>query len=280
MERLFGNNYFSTEGGSIAIEPRSPQPNYPEHDHDFDEIVIVNSGYGTHVLNGQPYALYPGMVCYIRAADHHMYENVDALCLTNVLYRSVDDFQYLRDVDRLLPHYIGHYAGEPNHSETNAHWHMSRKISLQIQNLLISLSDPTPQPASFRESLFLQLLVVLYQGCYSKQSADNNEDRAEQLLGWLRLNFTEAVDWPELADQFSLSLRTLHRHIKRRTGCTPQRFLNRLRLDEALQQLRYSEKSITEIAHDCGFNDSSYFATLFRSEFEITPRALRASPMQ
>lgn len=47
----------------MAIEPRLPQAAFPEHHHDFHEIVIVEHGTGIHVFNGQPYTISGGTVC-------------------------------------------------------------------------------------------------------------------------------------------------------------------------------------------------------------------------
>ncbi|MBL3468980.1 helix-turn-helix domain-containing protein, partial [Klebsiella pneumoniae] len=58
-------------------------------------------------------------------------------------------------------------------------------------------------------------------------------------------------NWDAVADQFSLSLRTLHRQLKQQTGLTPQRYLNRLRLMKARHLLRHSEASVTDIAYRC-----------------------------
>ncbi len=74
---------------------------------------------------------------------------------------------------------------------------------------------------------------------------------------------------------FSLSLRTLHRQLKQQTGLTPQRYLNRLRLMKARHLLRHSEASVTDIAYRCGFSDSNHFSTLFRREFNWSPRDIR-----
>ncbi len=49
-----------------------------------------------------------------------------------------------------------------------------------------------------------------------------------------------------------------------KTGLTPQRYLNRLRLMKARHLLRHSEASVTDIAYRCGFSDSNHFSTLFR----------------
>lgn len=62
---------------------------------------------------------------------------------------------------------------------------------------------------------------------------------------------------------------------KQQTGLTPQRYLNRLRLMKARHLLRHSEASVTDIAYRCGFSDSNHFSTLFRREFNWSPRDIR-----
>jgi AraC family L-rhamnose operon regulatory protein RhaS len=52
----------------------------------------------------------------------------------------------------------------------------------------------------------------------------------------------------------------------------PVEFLNRCRLDHAVQLLRQDASlSITDIAMSCGFNSSQYFATRFRQRFHVAP---------
>ncbi|WP_265494921.1 AraC family ligand binding domain-containing protein, partial [Providencia heimbachae] len=101
--RLYSEDFFTTPQQHIAVEPRIPQPIFPEHTHDFSEIFLVTQGIGTHVLNGRPYTLCPGMVCYIKSSDYHLFENVANLNLTNVLYRSDSSFTYLNNINHLFP---------------------------------------------------------------------------------------------------------------------------------------------------------------------------------
>ena len=88
-------------------------------------------------------------------------------------------------------------------------------------------------------------------------------------------HYDEEIDWPVLAEKFSMSLRTLHRQMKHYTGMTPQRYLNRLRLLEARRRLHHSDQSITDIAYACGFSDSNHFSTQFRREFSVSPKLMR-----
>lgn len=63
MTILHSTDFFKAGISTVAIEPRLPQSAFPEHHHDFHEIVIVEQGLGIHVFNGQPYTIGGGSVC-------------------------------------------------------------------------------------------------------------------------------------------------------------------------------------------------------------------------
>lgn len=103
MTVLHSIDFFSSSSASVAIESRSPQPVFPEHHHDFYEIIIVEQGAGVHVFNGNPYTLSGGCVCFVRDHDRHLFESTDGLFLTNVLFRAPDAFRFLSGVEHFLP---------------------------------------------------------------------------------------------------------------------------------------------------------------------------------
>ena len=270
MTQLHSCDFFQQAEESVAIEPRHPQGQFPEHDHDFSEIVIVEHGTGTHIFNGQPYTLSGGSVCFVRDHDRHLYEYTDNLCLTNVLYRSADEFNFLSGLNRLLPQeQDGYYP---------SHWRINQNALQQVCQLaeqLERLGDCHDIHATAnKEVLFMQLLMLLYKNSIAAETSDN-EGRMGLLLSWLEDHFAEKICWDSLADHFSLSLRTLHRQLKQQTGLTPQRYLNRLRLSKAHHLLRHSEESVTDVAFLCGFGDSNHFSTLFKREFQLAPRDFR-----
>lgn len=71
--------------------------------------------------------------------------------------------------------------------------------------------------------------------------------------------------------QFAATLR-LH------TGDSPVELINRLRVERARCLLRESSRSITEIAMNCGFDTSQYFARVFRALTGVSASEYRASP--
>ena len=52
-------------------------------------------------------------------------------------------------------------------------------------------------------------------------------------------------------------------------------YVIRLRLKNAATLLEHSSIGITEIAFQCGFNDSNYFSRKFRDMMDVSPRDYR-----
>lgn len=265
---LFEKDYFLSKIQAVTIEPRSPQASYPEHTHDFNEIVIVTEGVGKHVINGRLHDLYPGMMFYVHASDCHLYEHVNNLHLTNILFRSPDKFSFINNIHQLLP------TGQHKQS----HYFLDKKCNEQIKNILNKLNSNSNESPAYKESLFLQLLILLKENQYVENGYGTSDQRINQLLRWLQIHFREQIDWEYIAEKYALSIRTLHRKMKSEMNITPQRYLIKLRLAEAYFQLHYTDASITDIAQNCGFNDSSYFSTCFKNEFLVTPKDLRDNP--
>ena len=95
------------------------------------------------------------------------------------------------------------------------------------------------------------------------------------------VNFTtehlgEAIDLNRLADVACMSKYHLSRVFSDYLYETPFEFLARARLEQAARSLKYlNQKSITEIAFDCGFSSAQNFSRAFRQRFQVAPRDYR-----
>jgi AraC-like DNA-binding protein len=79
----------------------------------------------------------------------------------------------------------------------------------------------------------------------------------------------------ELAASAGLSPFHFLRLFKRETGLTPHRFLVQTRIRHAVELLRETSRTVTEIAFEVGFGDLSNFINAFRREVGIPPRSYR-----
>lgn len=84
--KLQTEDYFLTDKNVVMVAERHPQPVFPLHHHDFDELVIVWRGNGLHLWNDVPYRITRGDMFYVSANDRHSYESVNGLELDNILY--------------------------------------------------------------------------------------------------------------------------------------------------------------------------------------------------
>ena len=101
--------------------------------------------------------------------------------------------------------------------------------------------------------------------------------RIDRVIDYLRANLHRPVKLAELANVACFSEFHFHRIFTAVSGETLNNFTNRLRVEKAARLLRYSEKSLTEIALDCGFSSSPTFSRAFRSGYDTSPSQFRKS---
>lgn len=102
-----------------------------------------------------------------------------------------------------------------------------------------------------------------------------SNDPIFQFVGHIRDNYANTIAIPEIARKIGLSQRQLERRFQTVFRTSPRKYIVRLRVLVASDQLRDSDAPITEIAHKCGFYDHSSFIRHFRSIFGTTPLAYR-----
>jgi len=92
---------------------------------------------------------------------------------------------------------------------------------------------------------------------------------------YLHANSDRGVTVAEAARAACLSPFHFHRLFTRFHGVTPHRYLNRLRLDRARALLRSSDRSVIDVAAECGFESLGSFSTLYKRTFGIAPGAAK-----
>lgn len=82
----------------------------------------------------------------------------------------------------------------------------------------------------------------------------------------------------ELAAEMCMSRSQFSRHISAATGESPSTYFNRLRLEKAARLLKDTDRSVSNIAYDCGFDDAAYFSNMFKKFYRVTPMQYRVIP--
>lgn len=114
--------------------------------------------------------------------------------------------------------------------------------------------------------------VQSYSGRRSALTPHMQLDRA---VSYIREHFNEPVNMTELAKRTGMSVRQFNRRFREVFGTNPRTFLIKTRVQAACEDLRSSDKQISDIALDYGFCDQSSFTQHFRAHMGVTPLKYR-----
>jgi signal transduction histidine kinase/AraC-like DNA-binding protein len=96
-----------------------------------------------------------------------------------------------------------------------------------------------------------------------------------QAMAYIHKHYAEPISRADLAQHVALSEDYLTDCFRKELGVTPITYVNRYRINQAKLLLTETYKTITEIALDVGFSDSSYFSRVFRRETGMSPTDYR-----
>lgn len=106
-----------------------------------------------------------------------------------------------------------------------------------------------------------------------KQGSQRQEyiARINRVIDYIDNNLAQELVLDQLAQVANFSRFHFHRIFRAMVGETLNQFIQRVRLEKAASQLTTQpEKSITEIALDCGFSGSATFARAFKDKFQMS----------
>jgi AraC-like DNA-binding protein len=97
----------------------------------------------------------------------------------------------------------------------------------------------------------------------------------KQASAFIQQNYARSFSLEELSETIGVSKSYLSRIFKMDTGISPWDYLNRFRVQKARELLLLTDRSITAIATDVGYEDVGYFGRVFREITGCSPRAFR-----
>ncbi|MBC2777281.1 GlxA family transcriptional regulator [Parasphingopyxis marina] len=90
------------------------------------------------------------------------------------------------------------------------------------------------------------------------------------LGAWIEERLDRPIRVEEMARQAGMSERTFYRRFTQRTGMTPSKYLETLRLDRARQMLE-AGRPVKTVAHAVGFASEGGFRAAFEARYDLAP---------
>lgn len=105
-------------------------------------------------------------------------------------------------------------------------------------------------------------------------------DRCKQILAYIDNNYSSHITLEKLAAELGLSVGYLSRYFNKYLGTTFKQHLTNVRLQRALAEVVRDDKTMLNIALDCGFPDYRSFTKSFRKWYRYTPYQYRLLQQQ
>ena len=245
------------------------------HSHQYNEIYFLQSGKCNVYIDNETYYLEDGSVLFIPAFKEHtfIYPFTQDIKRT-VLYISTEQLNWYFNKD---------FKDEINNLFINKHLQLSRKSFSNLSNIFEKIQFEKYSLDNMSESLtkayFFELIIYLIR-CQRythniNQRTNLSNITIGEIVNFIENNYSRQLTLPEIAAQFGISESSLTKKIKIFTNMTFKEYLTKTRIEAAKSLLISSEKSITEIAYECGYNNSNFFDDVFKKAVDMSPSSYR-----
>ena len=128
------------------------------------------------------------------------------------------------------------------------------------------------------EQAYVQILLARSIPCYrlTEKSSVESSDIIYQTVSYIAKHFKEQVSLESMAKDLGISKFTLSRVFSGTFHRNFNQYLNEQRLNYVCVHLECTDKSITDIWLDAGFDSQRTFNRVFRERYRMTPREYRS----
>ena len=244
------------------------------HSHDFYQLIYVNSGKGSVVIENEEITVLEGDVVLVPPSTKHtIFSETDGMTTYELKFDILSDelvniaekgsfivFHSKNNIKNLLLSII---------EELNSKGEFYKKyVEYLVSQIVILLSRSSEEDS--KDAFKIHREVML-------KAEENTEGLAKNIKKYLDKNFCNKISLLSLADEFSVSESHLCREFTKEFNMSPIKYVNNLRIEKAKELLENSDNSITEISEKVGFAGLHYFSRYFTKREKISPAEYRAS---
>jgi AraC-like DNA-binding protein len=258
------------------------------HWHDEFEIVLITDGRAIFQVETSSYEIGTGEAIFIGSGQiHAAYTENTASCSFCALVFSPDllcSNHYDAIQNKFIDPFINKQFPLPVPIRERSSW--EKEVLDGLREIVNALGlKPYAYELSVKAKLYLILAAFLSNTTPVSPRARardpkqlETEERVEKLkevLNYIHENYAAKISVEDLAGRIHMSEGYFYRFFRQMTRKTPIDYLNSYRINKAAILLRESRKKIFEIALDVGFDNFSYFISVFKKIMKCTPLEYR-----
>ena len=267
-------------GKLITIRPHTRFIHFPEHTHDYVEVIYMCSGETTHIVNGKQIKLEQGDLLFLnQSATHEVCKAGQQDVAVNFIV--LPEFfsaplSMIGEEETPLRKFLVDCLCGQNSGAGYLYFYVSEVKTIQnlLENLLWILIQETPTKRKMSQMTMALLFMQLLGHTETLSTDDQSDQVVWQVLRYVEAHFAEG-SFGELAEQLHYDQSWLSREIKRKTGKTYTQLVQEKRLAQAAFLLKNTDRNVSDIAVAVGYENISYFHRIFADSFGRSPKHYR-----
>ena len=106
-----------------------------------------------------------------------------------------------------------------------------------------------------------------------KEGTSSEDDAVvKEMLAFIRQHYREKLVSQDVVDALNYSETFLNKKFKKQMGTTFIEYLNRFRIQKALELLREGRTAVQDVSWQCGIGDYKYFNMVFKKYIGCSPK--------
>ncbi len=271
-----------------SIATRMGQVTTQAHIHNAIEMLYVTEGSFTVFINGEKYTVDTGeLVLFPSNTVHSAYasgENGGKYLVlkvrTSVIFDMASNDRGARYILRLSLRQEGQkFVFSETELAQNGIYPLLQEIAGYLQSPCYA-SDLLMKANMVK---ICALLLNFYAAAPEKPDETVTTGALQkiyQAMCYVNNNFHQEITAQKCALEVDMGYAYFTRLFKEIVGKGFSAYLNEVRINHAEKALLLTNKSITEICYDCGFNEPSYFIARFKEYRGVTPYSFRKNAYQ
>ena len=247
------------------------------HRHDLYEVFWITEGSGVCIVDFQRCEIRPPMLIFISPGQVHSWDLTGPFAGYILLF--TNDFFATRSIDASANPLEAAIFSAPSGPALRVSRERSQEFSRLFEKLEAEFREPLPNQDMALHA-YLRLLMIEAKRVSAGQLGGSHKHDAASLLTKRFLqsverNFLSLVSVMDYAETLGVTSNHLIETTTRTMGKPAGRIIRDRVLLEAKRLLRYSERPVSDIAYDLGFEDPSYFSRFFRRMSGMSPTEFR-----
>lgn len=235
------------------------------HIHSFCEIYVNVSGNVSFMVEDNVYPVSSGDIIITRPNEvHHCIYHSECRHEHYCIWISMSG-DFMQDMSFA---FFDRKAGEGNLISMSDE--DKKKLFAHLEKFRIKDGESANKKDAESLSCFFGVLGLIEK--YKEQAlpAKQLPDRMRDILTYIEKHFCEDCTVEKVADEFFISRSALGSMFKKYMNLSPSKYIEAKKFSYA-KSLLEKGNSVQDVCDACGFSDCSYFISVFKKRFAITP---------